>query len=207
MSRFLVCALGVAVLLGALSTLVLAGQPDPNQSTWGNLVGCSPKNLTAPPASRYVFTGTIRDGAGAPIANFPASQLELDFGACTANSTRPADQIQADGDSNINGVVTWTTALNFGGGDPCSVRVLVQNVVFKTLIADGTNPGGIDGGVRSVDENGDGSVALADLGIFQQEFVNTGVRRDYRGDLGPVFDGNTALADLGTFQQHFTAAP
>lgn len=205
MSRFLVCALGVAVLLGALSTLVLAGQPDPNQSTWGNLVGCSPKNLTAPVASRYVFTGTIRDGAGAPIANFPASQLELDFGACTNPSTRPADQIQADGDSNINGAVTWTTALNFGGGDPCSVRVLVQNVVFKTLIANGTNPGGIDGGVRSVDENGDGSVALADLGIFQQEFVNTGVRQDYRGDLGPVFDGNTALADLGTFQQHFTA--
>jgi len=205
MSRFLVSALGVAVLLGALSTLVLAGQPDPNQSTWGNLVGCSPKNLTAPVNSRYVFTGTIRDGAGAPIANFPASQLELDFGSCLSPSTRPADQIQADGDSNINGVVTWTVNLNFGGGDPCEVRVLVQNVVFKTLIDDGTNPGGTDGGVRSVDENGDGSVALADLGIFQQEFVNTGVRHDYRGDLGPVFDGATALADLGTFQQHFTA--
>jgi hypothetical protein len=205
MSRFLVSALGAAVLLGALSTLALAGQPDPNQSTWGNLVGCSPKNLTTSAPTRYSFTGTIRDGAGAPIANFPASQLELDFGACTNPSTRPADQIAADGDSNVNGGVTWSTNLNFGGGDPCQVRVLVQNVVFKTLISDGTNPGGIDGGVRSVDQNGDGSVALTDLAQFQQEFVNTGVRHDYRGDFGPTFDGQTGLTDLATFQSHFVA--
>lgn len=206
MSRFLVSALGAAILLGALSTLVLAGQPDPNQSTWGNLVGCSPKNTTAPVNARYSFVGTIRDGAGAPIANFPASQLELDFGDCNNLSTRPSDQIPADGDSNINGQVVWTVNLNFGGKDPCAVRVLVQNVVFKTLASHQGLPNAqIDGGVRSVDENGDGLVALSDLGEFQQEFVNTGTRRDYVGDLGPVFDGLTALADLGTYQQHFTA--
>lgn len=204
MSRFLVSALGVAVLLGAFTPLVLAGQPDPNQSTWGEIVGCSPKNLRAPLSARYRFEGTIRDGAQAPIANFPATQLELDFTNCTNPSTRPADEIQADGDSNANGLVVWTVALNFGGGDPCAVRVLVQNVVFKTLRADGSgNP--IDGGLRSPDENGDGSVSLLDLVQFQQEFTNIGTRHDFRGDLQQPFDGSTSLADLVQFQQHFTA--
>jgi hypothetical protein len=206
MSRFLASALGAAVLLGALSSLGLAGQPDPNQSTWGNLVGCSPKNLSAPAPSRYAFTGTLRDGAGAPIANFPGAQLELDFGSCLNASTRPQNQIAADGPSDVNGVVRWQTALTFGGGDPCEVRVLVQNVVFKTLAQHQGLPGAqTDGGVRSVDENGDGFVALPDLALFQQEFVNTGTRQDFRGDLGPTFDGQTALPDLSTFQQHFTA--
>lgn len=206
MSRFLASALGAAVLLGALSSLAPAGQPDPNQSTWNNLVGCSPKNATAPAAARYVFTGTLRDGAGAPIANFPAAQLELDFGSCLNQSTRPQNQIPADADSDVNGVVRWQTALIFGGADPCAVRVLVQNVVFKTLAAHQGLPNpSIDGGLRSVDENGDGSVGLGDLSIFQQEFVNTGTRNDWRGDLGPTFDGSTGLADLSTFQQHFTA--
>jgi hypothetical protein len=206
MSRFLASALGAAVLLGAMSSQAPAGQPDPNQSTWNNLVGCSPKNTTAPVASRYTFQGTLRDGAGAPIANFPAAQLELDFGSCLNQSTRPQNQIAADADSDVNGVVRWNSALNFGGGDPCAVRVLVQNVVFKTLAADQGLPGpSLDGGIRSVDENGDGLVALGDLSTFQQEFVNTGTRHDFRGDLGPTFDGLTALADLSTFQQHFTA--
>jgi hypothetical protein len=48
-------------------------------------------------------------------------------------------------------------------------------------------------------------VGLADLSIYQQEFVNTGTRQDFRGDLGPVFNGETGLSDLSTFQQHFTA--
>ena len=134
----------------------------------------------------------------------PASQLELDFINCANPSTRPAEEIQADADSDPNGLVTWTVALTFGGGDPCAVRVLVQNVVFKTLLADGSgNP--IDGGLRSVDANGDGSVSLTDLVVFQQEFTNTGTRHDYRGDLGQPFDGQTSLVDLVWFQNHFSA--
>jgi len=77
-----------------------------------------------------------RDGRRAAIGNFPAAVLELDFTTCLNASTRPANQIAADADSDVNGVVRWNTALNFGGGDPCAVRVLVQNVVFKTLAAD-----------------------------------------------------------------------
>ncbi len=208
MSRFLVSALGAAILLGAMSALALAGQPDPLESTWGNIVGCSPKNLrVTDPLFQYTFQGTIRDGAGAPIPNFPASQLELDFTACTNPSTRPSDQVPADADSDINGNVIWKVNLNFGGGDPCEVQVLVQNVVFKTLAGHQGLPGPeIDGGVRSVDEDGSGTVALVDLTIYQQEFRNTtGNRFDYKGDLSQPYDGQTALTDLTWWQRHFRA--
>jgi hypothetical protein len=208
MSRFLASALGAAVLLGALSSVSVAGNPDPAFSTWDNLVGVSPKNLTAAVATRYRFTGTLRDGTNQPIPNFPASQVELDFTSCSeAHVGIPADlQPDADGPSNLNGQVVWTVNLTFGGNDPCEVRVLVQNIVFKTLAMHQGLPGpSIDGGVRSPDATGDAIVALGDLTIFQTEFVNTGVRRDYDGDLGPTFDGLTALGDLTTFQSHFVA--
>lgn len=209
MSRFLASALGAAVLLGALSSVSVAGNPDPAFSTWGNLVGCSPKNLTAAVATRYRFTGTLRDGTNQPIPNFPASQVELDFTSCSEGHVGiPVDlQPDADADSDVNGNVVWTVNLTFGGNDPCEVRVLVQNIVFKTLPAHQNGVIGIGGGVRSPDANGDGIVALGDLGEFQTEFVNNNPnnRFDYKGDLGPTFDGLTALGDLGTFQAHFVA--
>ena len=217
MTRFLACALGVAVLLGALSSLALAGQPDPLNSTWDALVGVSPKNTTA--TVKYRFTGTIRDGAGVPIDNFPASQLEIDFTNCLSSSTRPFNQVPSDQDSGPGGLVVWELNLDFGGADPCGPDILVQNVVFKSLdphqgLSTG-NPEGplaIDGGVRSVDVNGDGSVGLPDLGGLQTEFFNTGTRLDYIGDMAPAggppgvfFDGLTGLPDLGQLQDHFFA--
>jgi hypothetical protein len=169
----------------------------------------SPKNLTVPASHRYQFTGTLRTMAGDPVPNFPAAQLELDFGQCGNPSTRPQNQIPADFDTDANGFVIWSANLNFGGGDPCIVRVLVQNVVFKTLAAhQGLPNASLDGGVRSPDENGDGVIGLANLGIFQTEFVNTGTRMDYRGDLAQangVHDGLTTLTDLAFFQAHFVA--
>lgn len=214
MSRFLASALGVAVLLGALSTLAVAGQPDPANCTWDDLVGVSPKNECVAPANTYTFTGTIRDGAGVPIANFPAANLELDFTNCPNQPLRPANQIAADLDSGPSGEVLWRLNLDFGGSDPCEVQVLVQNVVFATLaghqgLTTGpeTPPCTIDGGVRSVDFNGDNVVGLPDLGALQQEFFNTGVRLDYVGDMaqGAGFDGCTSLPDLGQLQAHFFA--
>jgi hypothetical protein len=165
-------------------------------------------NSVVPEPYRYAFRGIIRATDGTPIANFPASMMELDFSACHEPSTRPADQIQADRDSDEQGNVVWSQNLNFGGADPCPVRVLIQNVVFAVLAPhQGLPDEAIDGGVRSPDENGDGRIAMDDLVIFQREFVNAEIlRREYwRGDLGPVFDGRTGLDDLCTFQVHFTA--
>jgi di/tripeptidase len=185
--------------------------PDTGNSTWGNTVGASPKNGTVAASFRYQFNGTLRDLNGVPVAGFPAAQMELDFTDCMNPNTRPSNQIPADGPSDVNGNVTWSLNLNFGGGDPCGPRVLIQNIVFKQLAPhQGLPNNSLDGGVRSPDENGDGVISLVDLGIFQTEFVNTGARFDYRGDIsqeanGGPFDGITSLPDLACYQVHFTA--
>ena len=55
--------------------------------------------------------------------------------------------------------------------------------------------------VTSPDENGDGIITLADLGIFAAAVVGGGPIQN--GDLNR--DGIIAIADLGYFQRHFLA--
>jgi hypothetical protein len=196
MSRFLVSALGAAILL-SIAAMAIAGQPDPGTSSGENRIGVSPKNLTAPPAAVYTYVYNLLDSSGTPVVGFPASQVELDFTACANPSTRPQNQIPADGDSDANGDVFWSVNLAFGGSDPCQVDVLVQNQVFFNIPPD---PGG---GVRSPDVNGDGSVAVNDLALWQQTF--TGPQTPYIGDLAEPFDDQVAVNDLAVYQQHFVA--
>lgn len=204
MLRFLVTALGATVLLGAYSPYALAGQPDPDQSSFGPLVAVSPKNLTVIAAHQYAYTVTLRDGAGIPIQGFPKEQVELDFIACTGQPTRPADQIQFNTDSNVNGQMEMRANLTFGGSCTGQVVVLVQNVSFEVLpMHQGLPNLQIDGGVRSPDINGLGGVALTDLVIFKNEFNNVGTRLDYIGDLN--FNGLTDLPDLVRYAAHFNA--
>ncbi len=56
------------------------------------------------------------------------------------------------------------------------------------------------GEVTSPDENGDGFVALPDLGTFQAAFVGGGPQ--YQGDLD-LSGGAPNLSDLAFFQRHF----
>jgi len=195
----------VVCLVGALAIPCLATNPDPFNCTWDDWVGCSPKNTIVPGGARYVFSGYLRDDTGAPVCGFSKTQIHLDFSECTCPHTRPDDWIQSDVDSECDGYVYWSANLNFGGSCPCRIHVRVSGLIFKTLDGDGTPvpPSGIDGGLRSVDANGNGIVALDDLSVFQQEFVNTGVRHDYRGDLAQPFDGITSLVDLSWFREHF----
>jgi hypothetical protein len=202
MARFLVSALGAAILLGLVSTLVFAGQPDPGQSGGEDRIGCSPKNICVTGTAQYVYEYTLRDNNGAPVVGFPASQVELRFTACTNPSTRPLNEIPADTDSDNSGIVRWIVNLNFGGADPCEVDVLVQNVEFFSIAGFDTD---VCGGLRSPDENGDGLVALADLSIWQQAFVNQ--TPAWQGDLAETHDCSIALGDLSVWQQHFTCVP
>ncbi len=212
MSRFLVTALGAAVLLGALSPLVLAGQPDPTRCTFDNAVTVSPKNQTVSAGNKFIFDGILRDNNNLPIQGFPRAQVELDFTGCARASTRPGDQIPADQDSDVNGRVFWDLGVTWGGADPCEARVLVQNVVFKVLPAHQglADPGNNirDGGVRSPDEDhvaATPGITLTDFTIFRAEFnnVNANARLDWRGDFNQ--DGGTTLLDLTLFKAHFNA--
>lgn len=70
MSRPLVSALGAAVILGgAFSSEALANGPDPETTTWDDLVGASPKNrkeaIIGSP-HEYYFEGILRQNDRAP---------------------------------------------------------------------------------------------------------------------------------------------
>lgn len=199
MSRSLVSALGAVVLLSLVSALAFAGQPDPGSSQVisGPYMGCSPKNTAVSGVNQFVVQYRLNDGSG-PVEGFPASQVELDFDDCFNPSTRPADEIPADGPSNASGDVFWIVNIEFGGGDPCAVDILVQNVLFATLEGEATDPAG---GLRSPDIDGDGSVQLLDLAQFQPAFVTGGPAwvADYD------FSTTVGLNDLAIFQAHFTA--
>ena len=164
-------------------------------------VGVSPKNMVVPPSARYSYCfRLINPDNCQPVVDFPPSQVELRFTLCGEASTRPTNEIMADTHSDGEGRIFWDASLAFGGSDPCSVDVLVQNAVFWTIAGVDQD---LNGGVRSPDENGDGVVSLTDLVIWRSSFVTGNPR--YHGDLGPEFDNTTSLSDLQTWQLHFVA--
>jgi hypothetical protein len=132
--------------------------------------------------------------------------MRLDFSACSKPSTRPEDLIRADADTDSDGHVRWEINLTFGGADPCPVRVLVQNVVFKQLEPHRDLPDPeIDGGVRSTDADGDGLITLGDFNVVRHQFNGQGTRADYLGDIAQPFDGLTTVVDVAWFRCQFNA--
>jgi hypothetical protein len=178
----------------AVAGMALANIPDQNQSTFGNRLGRSPKNLevTGGAAFQYTYSGVLRNAVGAPIANWPAADILLEIVAPCQNPV----QLTPIGNSDVNGNVTWNaTKLDQGGGSCIGAGVadvrIVSIGIFKTLNE-----------VTSPDENGSTVVDIVDLGIFQQAFTNGAPT--YQGDLN-LSGGPPDVADLGFFQQHFTA--
>ena len=188
--RLAVSSLVSVALLALIAGTVLANQPDPNQSTFDDCLGRSPKNSTADPSSQYTYLGTLRDNTGAPVPNYDAGLVELVIMAPCANTVT----LNPDGPSNASGEVVWgVDTLNQGGGSCAGtavVEIRVNANIFDTL-----------DDVRSPDEDGDGQVALADLATWQQAFV--GQSPVHEGDLD--CDSIIALSDLALWQKHFVA--
>ncbi len=193
--------LAALILFLCSSEVALAQLPDPGNSGIPDIppqpigrLGASPLNdLITDPTFTYSFAYTLRDASNAPVPDFPASEVALDFSGCTHASTRPSDLIHPDGPSEVNGTVLWRQSLTFGGAAPCEVRILVSGVEFLVL------PGAPLGGVRSPDNNGDGWISLADLQLYQMAFAEQ--QPTWRGDLNG--DDQIALADLVFLQHHF----
>jgi hypothetical protein len=177
----------------AVAGMAMANIPDPAQSTFGNRLGRSPKNVeVGNPTFQYTYSGVLRNAAGTPIAGWAAADIVIDINAPCQNPV----VLTASGPSDANGNVTWNASkLDQGGGSCTGASVadvrIVSIGVFKTLTT-----------VTSPDENGDGSIALPDLGTFQQAFVNGTPL--YQGDLN-LSGGAPDLSDLSFFQQHFVA--
>jgi len=177
----------------AFAGAAMANVPDPAQSTFGNRLGRSPKNVeVANPTFQYTYSGVLRNSAGQPIVGWAANDIRLDINAPCQNPV----QLLADGPSDANGNVSWgVVKLDQGGGSCLAANVVQVRIVsigvFKTL-----------GEVTSPDENGDGVVSLTDLGTFQTAFINGGPQ--YQGDLD-LSGGAPNLSDLGFFARHFLA--
>ncbi len=183
------------VALLALTGMALANIPDCGQSSIDTpaKLGRSPKNVEVnDPLFQYTFKLTVRNAAGTPIANWAAADVALEVLAPCQN---PFAGLNPNGASDANGKFTWgPTSLDRPGGsctgaNVARVRIISANCTYNL------------NSVTSPDEDGDNLVALADLSVFQQSFVNQ--NNPHQGDLN--FDGAIALSDLQYYQRHFTA--
>jgi hypothetical protein len=218
MSRFLVAALGTAVLLGAFSPLALAGQPDPAVCVYDSIFGCSPKNMTNSingTLDQYEHRVQLRASDLSFVEGFPATQVEVDLTGCNFPTTRASDQIPGDADSNANGEIFWRINANFGGVQTCAPRIALQNAIVFTMLAHlGLPNANRDGGVRSPDNfhqalntpGGDGIVGIVDFSNFRLEFNSVSNRKDYIGDIfSQPYDGLCTISDLSCMRNHFNA--
>lgn len=213
MSRFLFTVLGTAVLLGALSPLALAGEPDGNATDCDLILAVSPKNNlgTLPAQFRYTYKCILKDSGGQLVSGYAGSRIKLDFTGCAGTNSCPNTIASDTPSSGLDGVVAWTNNLNCGGALVCGVNILKDDVLFINESNGGPQDhaglpnASVDGGRRSPDEDGSGTVALPDVTIFKNEFNNTGTRRDYQGDVAPPHDGLTTLPDVTCFKAHFNA--
>jgi hypothetical protein len=179
----------------------LANIPDVQQSTFDDRLARSPVNChPSNPLFEYTYSGTLRNAAGQPVANWPAADIELEISVQAGDD--PCDNpviLNPAADSDANGVVTWTReVLNQGGGGcqaPGSVEITILslNLVFKTLDR-----------VTSTDYDGNGGIGLPDLGSLQEAVFSSGpcavIDCLYKGDLN--LDGaiGGGLVDLGFLQ-------
>ena len=177
----------------AVAGMAMANIPDVTQSSFGNRLGRSPKNVEVGNATfQYTYSGVLRNSVGAPIAGWPAADILLEINAPCQNPV----QLTPVGNSDANGNVTWNAVkLDQGGGSCAGANVadvrIVSIGIFKTLTS-----------VTSPDEDGNGVIALPDLGTFQSAFTSGGPA--HQGDLN-LSGGVPDIGDLGFFQQHFVA--
>jgi hypothetical protein len=182
------------VALLALTGMALANIPDCTQSSIDTpaRLGRSPKNSEVNATFQYTFKLTVRNTAGTPIANWAASDVTLSVVAPCQN---PFALLNPNANSDPNGKFTWgPLSLDRPGGSCTGAGVVAVRIISVPCNY-------FLNAVTSPDEDGDGAVALADLSLFQQSFVNQ--NNPHQGDLN--FDGSISLGDLSFFQSHFVA--
>jgi len=173
-----------------LSNVAAGELPDCLQSTIDPpaRLGRSPKNVeVGDPDFQYTLSFTVRNAAGTPILGWSAADVTLEVLAPCQNPFGPL---------NPGPGLVWDAARLDRPGGSCTGA----NVVRVRLIS--ANCTWYLNSVTSPDEDGNGSVALADLSIFQQAFVAGGPF--FQGDLN-LSGGFPDLGDLLFFQKHFTA--
>jgi hypothetical protein len=135
----------------------------------------------------------LRDGGGVAINDYPAANMTLEWDiACSAGLYVCVGGTISDQDTVApNGYTLWQDGLLLGGHAECNVKVLINGAAL-------TSSGGIALHVNSADENADGVVNLADVGIFAADYAVT-YPAPYKSDF--VADGVMNVADVGKMAQ------
>ncbi len=170
------CNYTVEMACGPEDEATLFNLPDGNGSPFteaqrpdGTVVDCS-----------IIFT--IADPFGVPIAHFPAEDMWLEsvdggMVPCVGGNC-------ADSNTDETGTTGWVDPLNAGGASLGLTYIMVNGMsVYESPLALHFN---------SADLNGDGTVNLADVGMFSSSFFG-----DYSFGADFFRDGLLNLADVG----------
>ncbi len=189
-NKRLLSLVAAGILVLGLSSLAMAGIPDPGNSTASSGSGClniTPAgNGSSLGAAGLTVTVTVIDGNTDPIPGYPFQDIWLDddgsgdIALCQGGSV-------ADANTNAAGVTTISGPIAGGGWTQGGMQVYLAGVSLSgpALLID----------VNSQDINGDITVNLADLGDFAGDFSNGSF--DFRSDF--TCDGTENLADVGGF--------
>lgn len=191
--RLLSLTAAVTLVLG-LTSLAMAGIPNPALSTASSGTGCidiTPGgNGPALSTPGLTITVTVLDGSSNPIPGYPFQDIWWTDPAMGSGVEMCQGGSVADANTNASGVTTISGSASGGGWTQGGVQVYLAGVAVGTPLLN------ID--VNSPDINGDLSVNLADLGNFATDFndVNYNFRSDFNCDV------TENLADVGKFATH-----
>jgi hypothetical protein len=191
-NKRLLSLVAAGILVLGLSSLAMAGIPDPAASTASSAAGCidiTPGGNGPTLANELLtITVTVSDGAN-PIPGYPFQDIWWDDNG-TGDLAMCQGGSVADANTDGAGVTTISGAAAGGGWTLNQVRIYLAGV--------GITSGDLSLDVNSPDINGDLIVNLVDLGAFSQDFNNPAY--DFRSDF--TCDGIENLADVGRFAIH-----
>jgi hypothetical protein len=192
-NKRLLSLVAAGILVLGLSSLAMAGIPDPALSTASSATGCI--DITpggnGPTLANEALTISVQvlDNGGLAIPGYPFQDIWWDdtgtgdLAMCQGGSV-------ADANTDGAGNTTISGAAAGGGWTLSQVRIYLAGV--------GLTSGDLGLDVNSPDINGDLIVNLVDLGAFSQDFNNPAY--DFRSDF--TCDGIENLADVGRFAIH-----
>ena len=159
MPRHLLVALAACAAL--LASDVCAQGPDPAQSTWSWTGG--PLKVLCPQGDKdqVQIDYILRDGAGAPVPNYPGSLICIDHPQIVTCGTGPDDICGTTTDINGHGMIQFNEASYNTLGECAPVICSVGGVPFYTFTTKK---------IRFLDQNGDCLIDAADATIVTNNY-------------------------------------